>query len=69
MCATGWQAQIVNFYLNYQTITLQGYLRLALHKFRPQHAFLQGVVTCMSPVEVFVHDANFPSHMFTLELQ
>ena len=59
MCATGWQAQIVTFYLNYQTITLQGHLRLALHKFRPQHAFLQGVVTCMSPVEAFATAIKF----------
>ena len=35
-----WQAQIPYFYLNYQTITLQGYFRLALHKFRPHLAFL-----------------------------
>ena len=35
-----WQAQIPNFCLDYQTITLQGHFRLALHKFRPHLAFL-----------------------------
>ena len=51
MYVCDWLAQIPYFYLNYQTITLQGHFRVALHKFRPQLAFL-----------CFGH-ANFPSYI------
>ena len=36
MYVCDWLAQIPYFYLNYQTITLQGHFRVSLHKFRPQ---------------------------------